>query len=140
MLASYGNNRATVPNWTNLVITPCLACVFARRKIDAGEANYLASVLDGDVGCDQLLDLTPCPEVDSGVQTADRSYACVVEFDNRRWFGWHRDRREIRLAKDATCSFRECRSPFPLIQIDGPLGSGACTRSIAGSAQNRCQR
>ena len=34
----------------------------------------------------------------------------------------------------------KCRSPFPFVQIDSPLGSGACTRIIAGSAQNRCQR
>src|SRR3984957_16733738 len=73
-------------------------------------------------------------------QACAGAYASIAEFDDRRWFGWHRDRREIRLAKDATRSLRKCRSPFPLIQIDGPLGSDACTRSIAGTAQNHRQR
>ncbi len=104
------------------------------------KANDLPVTLAKDLGRIQLLELVPGLAINRSRHAFAGAYAGVVEFDNRRWFGWRRGRREVAIAEDATRSLRKCRSPFPLIQIDGPLGSGACTRSIAGGAQNRCQR
>src|SRR5277367_1101050 len=109
------------------------------RDRSVRKAEGLPATLAEDVGRMPLLVLIQSPAINSSHQAFAGPCACVVEFDNRG-FGGRRDRREIALAKDPTRSLRKCRSPFPLIQIDGPLRSAACTRSIAGGAQNRCQR
>src|ERR1700684_2008080 len=75
----------TVPHTAHVACTPYhVADPLARRKEDAGEADYLAVTLEGDFSCELVLGLVPCLAIDCCVHAADRSYARIVQLGNRR--------------------------------------------------------
>src|SRR6516225_172913 len=84
-LPSQGHHRTTAPAGAELANTSYLACPFARREVGAGEADYLAAVLCGDLGCELLLDLVPVLAVDGSVQAEDCSHARIFKFDDWRF-------------------------------------------------------
>ena len=110
-----------------------------REKIVADEADYLPAALDGDDRPRTAARPRPRPR-DRQRRRGGGSLARTRCRARRSAFRVGAGQSERPLAENAPRLLGKCRSAFPFVQVDRPLGGGPRPRAVAGGIQHRRQR
>ncbi len=86
-----------------------------------------------------MLDFVPGLAINGGDHALTCSHARVVESNCGR-FRWRRGGGRTSLTENPARLLGKCRSAFPLVQPECPLGGDSCPVGVTARRRDRCQR